>query len=216
MSRFNNNIYYFIPLKEIQKEHMEYMSNSTLDKIRKSVRPIDGKIHGICAHGKLEKTPTQFKKHKGYSHEETLELIKSKEWNLYKPIEELIADFDFSSILELFEQGHLIEAVSQMHIFLFNLLNYKFYLFSFDYLNQDYKWKLFKSNKLEKANESAMLLLNAFFDLITKSQHDQIDKFRLIRNNLCHSFEKKYENEDILQSINEMNEFIKEELKVQP
>lgn len=216
MSRYNDSLYYFIPLNEIKEEHMEFMSNSTIDTIRKSVRPIDGKIHAICSHSKLDYIPDQFKKYKGYTHQETLELIQSKEWNIYNPLEEFNANYDFDNIIELFENGNLIEAVSRMHISLFTLLNYKFYLFSFSYLNQDYKWKLFKSNKLEKANESTILLLNTFFDLITKDQHDQIDRFRIIRNNLCHSFERKFEDVEIKKTLNQMNDFVREELKKHP
>lgn len=42
----NSSVYFMIPIDEITDEIVSHMTNSTVDNIRKSIRPIDEKIHG--------------------------------------------------------------------------------------------------------------------------------------------------------------------------
>lgn len=178
MSRPYNTInYFFIPLKEITEEMLSHMSNATFDTIRKSVRPIDGKIHGICEHIETDNLPVYFRKYKAYSHEEALKLVNSKEWNLSAPIQEIRTEYSWSFVLTQFNQGSIIEAFGHTYITVFSILKFKFLVHSKRYLNDDHKWRIFNTQKLEKANEVTMLTLCYFFDLISREQYETIDKY---------------------------------------
>jgi len=216
MSTYNKNAYYFIPIAEITPEMLSFMSNGSLKTIRKSVRPIDGKIMGICKHGFMNPAPKCFENYKAYSHEETLNLMQSKAWNLYAPLQEIRRNYDFNDIYNKFENNLFIESCGRMYITVFSILKFKFYQFSFDFLKKEYKWKIFNSPKFEKANESTMLMMNSFFDLIDFETFEKIEKFRLIRNSISHSFEEKYTPQEIELSLRIMNEFIEKEFNSHP
>lgn len=92
--KFNNSTYYLIPLNEITEEMINLSDQNSIQTMRKSVRPIDKKIHGILTFGTLGATPDFLRRYtkKGFSHEKTLEIINSSiEWNLSLPLTEFTA-----------------------------------------------------------------------------------------------------------------------------
>ncbi|WP_338759728.1 hypothetical protein WAF17_12205 [Bernardetia sp. ABR2-2B] len=209
---YNDSIYYFIPLDEITDEMInDSTQGGHRDTMPKSTRPIDGKIHGVIEFLSSKPIPNYMEKHKkrGYSHEKALEVISSKEWNLYRPIEELRSKYNFDKILQDFNINRKIQAFGELYIIIFQILKFKFLMHNLDYLDSEEKWKAFsRSQRFEKANESTMLELNYFYNLISKSEKDKIDKFRNIRNSIAHSFDKTYTNEEMLNSLSEIKEIV--------
>ena len=192
------------------------MSNATLDTIRKSVRPIDGKIHGVCEHESYKELPEYFQKYKPYTHKEVLEAMESKEWNIYMPLLELERTYDREYVESEFEAERFLESFGQAYIAVFTILKFKFFRFSWDYLNDKNKWSVFNTPKLERANEYTMLTLCYFFDQISYEDFERIDRFRGIRNALCHQLEHKYSLNEMKESLTNANDFISRELHGAP
>lgn len=209
---YNDSIYYFIPLDEITDEMInDSTQRGNRDSMRTSIRPIDGKIHGVIKFVGSEPIPNYMRKHekRRYSHKDALDLTNSKEWNLFIPIQDLRNTYNFEKILEDFNTNREIQAFGELYIIVFQILKFKFLMHNLEYLNSEEKWKAFsKSQRFEKANESTMLELNYFYNLITKTEKDKIDTFRNIRNSIAHSFDRSYTNEEMLNSLSEMKEII--------
>lgn len=186
-------------------EHM----NGTYESLRKSVRPIDGKIYGVCEINYEEgKLPEYYKRHKPYSHSEILQVMNTKEWNLYGPMDELRKTYNWEYVTANFESHRYLEAFGHVYITVFSCLKFRFLIHSYDFLNDIEKWKIFKTNKFENANEVSMLQMCYFFDLISHSHYKSIDDFRVLRNSINHEFNTSVNHEVCGKALADMNEFI--------
>lgn len=192
-------------MNEITDEMIRDSEQTSRDTLRKSIRPIDGKIHAVLKFTDTNPLPKYMKTYKPYSHKETLDSLNSPEWNLNQPIQDLIRKYDFDSIIEKFDSKNIIQCFGEMYITIFQILKFNFFLHSKKYLDSEDKWKLFKGNRFEKANEYTMLELNYFYNLITKDEKEIIDDFREKRNSISHSFDQKFTNEELRKSIEQTN-----------
>lgn len=210
---YNSKKYYFLPLEQITDQMIEDAVQTSRKTLRKSVRPIDGKIHAVIKFTGSNPVPEYMSSYKQYSHEEILEALNTPEWNLYLPIQELHKRYDFNKVMGDFNSGKIIQSFGEVYITIFQILKFKFFTHSIAFLDSEEKWKLFtKGNRFEKANESTMLDLNYFYNLITKEEKVTIDNFRNIRNDVSHSFETQYTPEELRESLNEVDKLVKKYL----
>ena len=206
---YNSKKYYFIPLEEITDQMIEDAVQTSRETLRKSVRPIDGKIHAVIKFTGSKPVPEYMLGYKQYSHEEILKAIQTSEWNLTRPIHELQKKYDFKKVIEDFNSGKVIQSFGEVYIIIFQILKFKFFIHNIELLDNEDKWKLFtKGSQFEKANEYTMLELNYFYNLITKEEKEIIDDFRNIRNDISHSFETKYTIDQLKDSINGVDSII--------
>ncbi len=205
----NSYKYYLIPLEEITDQMIEDACQTSRDTLRKSVRPIDSKIHAVIKFVRSKPVPGYMNGYKQYSHEETLRAVHTAEWNLTQPIHELQKKYDFNRIIENLDTGRIIQSFGEVYITIFQILKFKFFIHSMAFLDSEEKWKLFtKGSRFEKANEYTMLELNYFYNLITKQEKEIIDNFRNIRNAVSHSFETQFTLEQLRNSIGKVNKII--------
>ena len=208
MSRFNSLKYYLVPLNELTDDMVEVSCLTSRETARLSVRPIDGKIYTVIKFMNSIPVPDYMNSYKEYTHEEVLNSLRTPEWNLHQPMLDLEADYDFKKVLVNFNDHNFIQSFGEMYITVFQILKFKFFIHSMDFLDDDNKWKIFsKGSRFEKANEFTLLELNYFYNLISKEEKDFLNLFRDTRNEVSHSFvidPKLEEWREILTRVNEL------------
>lgn len=204
----NTRKYYLIPLEEVSDKMIEDAILTSRETLRTSVRPIDGKIHAVIKFTGSKPVPAYMSKYKQFDHKEILEAIRTPEWNLSQPIHDLQKRYDFTKILHDFEAGNCIQSFGEMYITIFQILKFKFFTHSKKYLNSPSKWKVFKERQFEDANEYAMLQFNFFYDLISEDEKNIIDRFRIKRNAMAHSFDHNYDKVELKSSLEELDEIV--------
>ena len=200
--------YYLVPLEDITDEMVMESKQTSRDTIRKSIRPISGKIHGILAF-RGEKPPSYMSKYKAYTAFEVREKVQTPDWNITQTIWSLMDRYDFNRIKADFDNGRIIQSYGELYITVFQILKFKFFTHHLSYLDSPEKWNLFiKGSRFEKANEYTMLELNFFYNLISQSELEIIDKFRNIRNDIAHSFDISFSREEMIIMMNSIDELI--------
>ena len=204
---YNNNAYYFIPLSKISEKMIEDGQVGG----RKSIRPISGELQTIMKYPDIDNQPEHMRGFRAYSHKEALEITKEKhEWNLIAPLLGLSDRYSLESVLANIDNGNIIQAVGEVYITIFKLLKVKFFQKNLEFLKEANKWKIFKSRNLEEPNESSILDLSYFYDVISIEVKTTIDEFRIIRNDITHDFNYDWSDEEIRSSIIKVDKLIKQ------
>jgi len=209
---YNSKKYYLIPLTEITDQMIDEAIQTSRDTLRKSSRPIDGKIHAVIKFTGSKPVPNYMSGYKQYSHEAILTALQSPEWNLWEPLQELKNRYSFKKILEDFDSGNIIQSFGEAYITIFQILKFKFFVHSMEYLDTEEKWKVLTGNRFEKANEYTMLELSFFYNLISSEEKKVIDDFRNMRNSVAHKFESQYSNDELKGSLIEIDKIIQKHL----
>lgn len=196
--------FYIIPKGKITKEMIQ-ISGVQNFKPRNSIRPIDGSIYELIQFE--DSIPLSVSKFKGLRVSKMREYLNSsKDWNIVQPLEELRTEYSFEKIILNFKKKYYLEAFGKMYIFIFQLLKYLFFRHSFQYLQTDIKkWQVFKQTQFEGANEYTLLQMCFFYDLINSEDQKSIDSFRIVRNQIMHSYTWTYKDEELLKHLKQMN-----------
>ena len=203
----DNAAYYFIPEDEVTDAMFENCDIKLGQPLRKSIRPVKGKILCILDYSDKNKVPACMKKYTAYSHKKAREIVHTSDWDFgIEPIS-LRKRYDFEYIKELFNKELYIQSFGEQYITLFSALKLALLKEHHNYLNSISKWKVFK-RRFEKANEEFILNISFFFDLIDENEHDKINQFRDHRNQISHTFEIPIDKEVLLESQADVNMII--------
>ncbi len=210
----DNVIYFLIPLSKLTDEIIRDSCLSSRETSRQSIRPIRGEYYVVVPFMTSLSIPEYmnsktYKQYRSYSNEEVRAELNKPEWNFNKEFEDLIVAYNVQGILDNFDNQNYIQSFGEMYIFIFQILRFKFFIHSKEYLDTEHKWKVFSSgSRFEKANENTMLELNYFYNLISKEDKDLIEKFRLIRNEVSHNFIEQPDKKRWRNSIVEIDTLI--------
>lgn len=209
----DTNVYYLIPFDEITEDIIAIARQTSRDTVRKSIRPIGGRIHGIVSFSPTTTTPSFLSRYPKYSHAEILQAIRSHEWDLHHPINTLSDRYNYINLIHDFESGRIIESFGHMYITIFAILKYKFFIHHKSYLDSEDKWQIFiKGQRFEKSNEYSLLEMNYLYNLITPSERETIERFRTIRNDVTHSFDHSHTTSEMREVISKVNDIIQHSL----
>jgi len=197
--------YFIVPLKDYTDEFVANMSNSTIDTVRKSMLPINNEICFLAKY--TEPLPSFLSKYPKYTLEEIQIELEKPEWSYEKQIHMAISNYDLENVLELFEKGYHTEAFRISYITLFELFKIRLLIYNYLNIRVPKKWKIFE-RKFLKANEETILTFSYYYDLLDENEFDSLSRFREKRNNLSHSFEKIFPENDYKQSLFEIDKVI--------
>jgi hypothetical protein len=166
---------------------IEEAIQTSRETLRVSVRPIKGKMHAVLKFRTENGEPECMKPYRGLTHSQCLEELDREEWNWSRKGADIRAIYDRGTVQLLYQNRQLFEAFCTVYVAAFNLLQH-FLMRKFQsYLSTERKWKVFSGRSFEGANESSLIELCYFFDIISAEQADTIEMFRRVRNERIHS-----------------------------
>lgn len=200
--------YFLIPIDDITPEMIEASTSTEMDHIRKSWRPINKKMYGVLEFSS-SKIPMSVLKYEGHFVEKTREIMRTREWNLTHDAEILYKYYSLQKVLTKFDSRSINEAYAISFKTIFGVLKCLFFEINKRYLDAPEKWTLFNDRNFEKSNESRLLDLCYFYNIISLQEKRVVHDFRVKRNDLAHSIgESKYPLSELRVALIELDPVI--------